>query len=110
GELMFSVEEINDPAVRALLTAVNAGDREGFFAAMSADATLSDDGNEQNPTQWADQEIFNAGCRRHALICQPVVGRSLIADYLNDLYGQRRTAWNFEVADGNVTRIEAGQA
>lgn len=107
---MFSVEEINDPGSTCVADRCECCDREGFFAAMSADATLSDDGNEQNPTQWADQEIFNAGGRMDAVISQTDDGRSLIADYRNDLYGQMRTAWNFEVADGKVTRIEAGQA
>lgn len=107
---MPSIEEVVDPAVRDVLTAINAGDREGFFAALTADATLSDDGTEQNLTQWADQEIFSAHGHMDNIVSVSDDGRSLVADYRNDTYGQMRTAWTFAVSGRKVSRIEAGQA
>ena len=44
------------------------------------------------------------------VVSQSDEGRSLVAHYRNDLYGQMRTAWTFRVTGGRVSRIEAGQA
>lgn len=38
------MSDVTEPAVRELIDALNAGDRERFYAALSSDATLSDDG------------------------------------------------------------------
>jgi hypothetical protein len=107
---MPGIDELADPAVRAVVSAINAGDRGGFLAALTADATLSDDGVEHDLTQWADQEIFSAHGHMDAIVSASEDGRSLVADYRNDTYGQMRTAWTFEVSGGKVSRIEAGQA
>ena len=69
-----------DPAVRALIGAINAGDRDAFFAALTPDATMSDD------------------------------GRSMTVDYTNATYGTMRTFWRFTVRDGKISRFETGQA
>lgn len=37
-----------DPAVQALLDAINANDRAAFFAALTPDATMSEDGPSVN--------------------------------------------------------------
>lgn len=71
---------------------------------------MSDDGTEQNLTEWADREIFSAGGHMDDVVSQSDEGRSLVAHYRNDLYGQMRTAWTFRVTGGRVSRIEAGQA
>lgn len=107
---MASVDELTDPAVRAVVAVINTGDRDAFFAALTPDATLSDDGAEQDITRWADREIFSAGGHMDDVVSQSDDGRSLIADYRNDTYGQMRTAWTFTVSGGKITRIEAGQA
>lgn len=107
---MASAEELTDPAVRAVVTAINTGDRDGFFAALTTDATLSDDGTERDLTQWVDREIFAAHGHMDDIVTQSDDGRSLVADYRNDVYGQMRTAWRFQVTAGKVSRIEAGQA
>ena len=41
--------DVDDPAVRALIEAINALDRAAFFAALSPDATMSD---EAATTTW----------------------------------------------------------
>lgn len=107
---MASIDDINEPAVRTVVTAINAGDREGFFAALTSDATLSDDGAEQDLTQWVDQEIFSANGHMDQVVSVSDGGRSVVADYRNDTYGQMRTAWTFTVTGEKVSRIEAGQA
>jgi hypothetical protein len=37
-------------------------------------------------------------------------GLGLVANFRNDTWGQRRTAWRFTVDDGKVSRFETGQA
>lgn len=106
---MTHTEQPADPTVRALVDTINAGDRDAFFALLSPEATLSDDGTERDPTEWVDREIFDANGHLD-VVSQSADGRSLVADYRNDTYGQMRTAWSFTVADGTVSRIEAGQA
>ena len=54
----MAANDVTEPAVRALIAAINAGDREAFFAALTPDATMSDDGTERDLSGWADREIF----------------------------------------------------
>lgn len=107
---MSAADELTNPTVQALVTAINAGDRESFFATLAAGATLSDDGIEHDLVRWADQEIFSANGQMVHVLSQSAEGTSLVADYRNDIYGTMRTAWTFTVTDGKISRIEAGQA
>jgi hypothetical protein len=52
--------EITDPAVRRLVDAINAGDRDAFFDALAPDASMSDDGTDRDLAEWVDREIFSA--------------------------------------------------
>ncbi|MGW9367907.1 nuclear transport factor 2 family protein, partial [Streptomyces albidoflavus] len=53
----------SDPAVAAFVAAVNAGDRDAFLAALTEDATMSDDGTERDLSAWAEREIFSSNGR-----------------------------------------------
>jgi hypothetical protein len=77
---MAAIDDVTDPAVRSFIDAVNAGDRDAFFAVLTPDATMSDD------------------------------GRSLIANYRNDTWGEMRTSWRFSVSRDRISRFETGQA
>ena len=101
--------EVSDPAVRALIDAINAGDRDAFFAALTPDATMSDDGSERDLTAWVDKEIFSANGRMEVESATDD-GRALIANYSNDTWGAMRTRWSFTVSGGKVSRFETGQA
>lgn len=98
-----------DPAVRALVAAVNAGDREAFLAALAPEATMSDDGSERDLRQWIDREIFGVSGRMEVL-SESNGGSALVARFRNDTWGEMRTAWRFTVADGKISRFETGQA
>ena len=37
-------------------------------------------------------------------------GRSLVAAYRNDTWGEMRTRWAFTITNGKVSRFETGQA
>jgi hypothetical protein len=100
---------VTDPAVRALIDAINAGDSDAFFAALTPDATMSDDGRDRDLRQWADREIFSSQGRFEP-VSQADGGRSLIVDYTNATYGTMRTFWRFTLRDGKISRFETGQA
>ncbi|MFD4630196.1 nuclear transport factor 2 family protein [Streptomyces sp. NPDC058284] len=108
--MTIAVEQLSDPAVRRLLGAVNAGDRDAFVAVLTEDATLSDDGTERDLADWVDREIFSS--HGHIdVVSEQSGGRALVADYRNDTWGEMRTAWRFTVApDGRISRVETGQA
>jgi hypothetical protein len=101
--------EVTDPAVQAVIAAVNAGDREAFFAALAPGATMSDDGTDRAVAGWADREIFSTAGHLDVIEARDG-GRSLIAGYRNSRWGEMRTRWAFTVTGGRVSRFETGQA
>jgi hypothetical protein len=100
--------EVTEPAVRALIDAINAGDRDAFFAGLIPDATMSDDGRDRDLHQWADRELF-ASPGRMEVESATDGGRSLTAENTNATYGTMRTFWRFTVHDGKISRFETGQ-
>jgi hypothetical protein len=100
---------VTEPAVRALIAAINDGDREAFFAVLSPDATMSDDGTDRNPAEWAEREIFTVHGHLDVIAAEDD-GRSLTAAYRNDTWGEMRTRWAFTVTGGTISRFETGQA
>jgi hypothetical protein len=101
--------KLTDPAVRAFVTSINAGDRESFFALLAPDATMSDDGSDRDLTDWVDREIF-APNGRMAVQTESDGGHALVAEFTNDTWGMMRTAWRFTVEGGKIHRFETGQA
>ena len=101
--------EVTDPAVRTLIDAINAGDRDAFFAGLTPDATMSDDGRDRDLHQWADRELFSSSGRMQVESATDG-GRSLTAENTNATYGTMRTFWRFTLQDGKISRFETGQA
>ena len=106
---MVDVDQLADPVVRKFVEAVNAGDRDAFFALLTEDATMSDDGAERDLEEWVDREIFSSNGRME-VDSQSDDGRFLIVNYTNSTYGAMRTAWKFSVEEDKVSRFETGQA
>ncbi|WP_327068676.1 nuclear transport factor 2 family protein [Kitasatospora sp. NBC_01250] len=101
--------KLSDPTVRALVTAINAGDRAAFLALLTEGATMTDDGSDRDLVEWIDKEIFSS--RGHMEVqTESDGGRALIANFRNETWGEMRTAWRFTVEDGKVSRFETGQA
>ncbi|MFH8380292.1 nuclear transport factor 2 family protein [Kitasatospora sp. NPDC018058] len=101
--------KLTDPAVRAFVTAVNAGDRDAFFALLAPDATMSDDGSERSLADWVDREIFGPNGRMDVQ-SEASGGHALVANFTNETWGEMRTAWRFTVDGGKISRFETGQA
>ncbi|MEU9005400.1 nuclear transport factor 2 family protein [Streptomyces sp. NPDC048551] len=107
---MIDPAQLTDPAVRAFVQAVNAGDTAAFQAVLTPGATMSDDGSDRDVADWAEREIFSSGGHM-AVASEADGGRALVVDYRNDTWGEMRTAWRFDVTpDGRVSRFETGQA
>ena len=106
---MTGSRDVTDPAVQALISAVNDGDRAAFFDALTPGATMSDDGTDHDLASWSDREIFSANGHLE-VVSATDGGRSLIAAYRNDTWGEMRTRWAFTVTSGKVSRFETGQA
>jgi hypothetical protein len=106
---MIDVDKLTDPTVRAFVAAINAGDREAFFATLTPDATMSDDGTERDLAEWVDREIFSSDGRM-AVESEADDGRSLVAENSNSRWGAMRTTWRFTVEGGRISRFETGQA
>jgi ketosteroid isomerase-like protein len=101
--------DVTGPAVLALIDAINTGDRDAFFAVLTPDATMSDDGRDRDLHQWVDREIFSSQGRM-SVESATDGGRSMIADYSNATYGAMHTFWRFTLRDGKISRFETGQA
>ncbi|MFI6448716.1 nuclear transport factor 2 family protein [Kitasatospora sp. NPDC050543] len=107
--MTIAVDKLSDPAVRALVAAINAGDREAFRSALAPGATMSDDGTDRDLEDWTEREIFAS--RGHIDVqSESAQGRALTANYRNDTWGEMRTAWRFSVDGGKIIRFETGQA
>jgi hypothetical protein len=99
----------SNPTVRAFVAAINAEDRKGFFALLSPEASMSDDGSERDLSSWVDKEIFTVGGQM-AVESESDGGLSLIARFTNSTWGTMRTRWHFTIDGGLVTRFDTGQA
>ncbi|GAA4217330.1 nuclear transport factor 2 family protein [Actinocatenispora rupis] len=106
---MIDVEQLTNPEVQALVKAINAGDRLAFSEALTADATMTDDGTQRDLMPWAEREIF-ASHGHLDVESETDDGLTLIARYRNDTWGEMRTTWRFTVAGGLISRFDTGQA
>ena len=106
---MVPTSELTDPAVRAFVDAVNTHNRDALDAAMTADATMTDDGSPRLLSEWLTREVFDTNGRMD-VATQSDDGRDLVVDYTNDQWGQMRTRWHFEVLDHRVAHFDTGQA
>ncbi|WP_327293556.1 MULTISPECIES: nuclear transport factor 2 family protein [unclassified Streptomyces] len=101
--------QLTDPAVAAFVDALNTGDRDAFFAALTPDATMSDDGTDRELSLWTEKEIFTSNGRMDVESASSD-GRTLTAVYTNSTWGSMRTRWTFTVTGGKISRFETGQA
>ena len=106
---MAGNDDVTEPAVQALISAINDGDQAAFFDALTPGATMSDDGTDRDLASWADREIFSSHGQLE-VVSAGDGGRSLIAAYRNDTWGEMRTRWAFTVTGGKISRFETGQA
>ncbi|MBO0657163.1 nuclear transport factor 2 family protein [Streptomyces triculaminicus] len=107
--MAIPADQLTDPAVRALVMALNANDEQAFFEALTPDATMSDDGSDRDLRHWTSKEVFSSNGYMD-IESESDDGLSLVAEYRNDTWGAMRTKWKFTVSDGKVSRFDTGQA
>ncbi|MFT2019072.1 nuclear transport factor 2 family protein [Streptomyces sp. 796.1] len=100
-------DQLSQPAVRAFVAAVNACDRDALWAALTPDATMTDDGKEHHLAEWAEREIFTSHPRMD-VEWESADGLSLRARYHNDIWGDLSSAWTFTLTDGKISHFAAG--
>ncbi|MEV4437835.1 nuclear transport factor 2 family protein [Streptomyces sp. NPDC049577] len=105
----MSPEELTDPAVRTVVTALCEGDRDAFYGAFAPGALLTDDGAEQDLHVWSEREIFNAHGRVEVRE-EREDGHYLLARFRSDQWNFPDTFWHFRIDGGKVTRMDVGQA
>lgn len=105
----MKVEDLTIPVVRDLVTAINAGDRQGFLSLLTPDASLTDDGRDRVLTDWIDKEIFTVNGKM-TVDHQERGGLRLLAHFRNDTWGDMSTFWQFALSGDKISRIETGQA
>ena len=101
--------EPSNPVLKKFVEAVNAGDKEAFFALLAPGATMSDDGSERDLVAWTEREIFSSNGHMD-IESEADDGLSLIARYSNSAWGAMRTEWRFELEGERILRFETGQA
>lgn len=101
--------EPSNRIVKRFVAAINAGDRSAFFAVLTADATMSDDGSDRDVSDWTEREIF--GSNGHLDVeSEAEDGLSLLATYSNSTWGDMHTWWRFALRGEQISRFETGQA
>ncbi|WP_194910141.1 nuclear transport factor 2 family protein [Catenulispora rubra] len=106
---MMPTSELVDPAVRTFVDALNANDPAAVRAAMTGNATMTDDGTPRLLGDWLQREVYDTHGRMDVIVQSPD-GRDLIAEYTNEQWGGMNTRWHFEVVDGKIAHFDTGQA
>jgi hypothetical protein len=97
-------EELANPTVRGVVTAMRDGNREAFFSAFAPSAKRTDDGEPQPLAKWSDREIFRAHGRL-TVDRENRDGLELIGRFHSDQWDMK-TVWRFEVVDGRIRRLD----
>jgi hypothetical protein len=100
----MKTEELTNPVVRAMVTAMHNGDRKAFFAVFAPSAQLTDDGNPEPFAEWVDREIFRAHGRLY-VESEDRDGLELTGRFESDQWDML-TVWRFEVINERIQRLD----
>ena len=100
----MKTEELTNPVVRAMVTAMHNGDRKAFFAFFAPTTKLTDDGNPVPLTEWIDREIFGAHGRLY-VETEDRDGLELAGRFESDKWDML-TAWRFEITNEHIQRLD----
>jgi hypothetical protein len=89
---------------------MNSGDRSAWFAAFTKEATLTDDGKQEDFIAWSDREIFGKGKGRLTEVeSEQDGGLTLIGTFHSSEWGSFRTFFRFRERAGKLTGLDVGQ-
>jgi hypothetical protein len=100
----MKTEELTNPVVRAMVTAMHNGDRKAFFALFAPTAKLTDDSNPVSLTEWVDREIFGAHGRLY-VETEDRDGLELTGRFESDMWDML-TVWRFEIINEHIQRLD----
>ncbi|MDQ3966812.1 MAG: nuclear transport factor 2 family protein [Thermoproteota archaeon] len=100
----MKAEELTNPIVRTVVTAMRDSDRKTFFAAFSPSAKLTDDGNPVPLAEWVDREIFRAHGRLY-VESEDRDGLELTGRFESDQWDML-TVWRFEIVNERIQRLD----
>jgi hypothetical protein len=107
--MSVNMEMVKHPVVRAAITALQAGDRERWFAQFTPDASLYDDGHAVDLIPFFNKAL---GHERFTHIDRVEAdGTALYGRFHSDQWGDFKTYFRFHLNEsGKIERLEIGQA
>lgn len=99
-------EDLTNPVVRSVLSALRDADRDAFFACFAEDATFTDDGTPEDLHAWAEREVFSAHGRLRVDSADDG-GLRIVGQYTSD-QGDLATFWHFQLGGAGVSRLDVG--
>jgi hypothetical protein len=107
---MVNTEQLTNPLVKAAIEAINAADRQAWFALFANGAVLTDDGNVKELIQWSDGEFFGKS-KAYVKSIDRVEdnGLTVYSKFHSDRWGEFDTFMKFKIQDNKITRLDVGQ-
>ncbi len=100
---------VGSPVVRSAIVALNARDKEGWFALFSEKPKFSDDGIPRDLARWCEEELFGSA-RAYIVSIDKVEdgGLTFYARYHSDKWGDFQTFWRFVLEGGKISKLDVG--
>ena len=107
--LKMDINSLTNPTVRAVIKALQDGDKEAWAALFEPVATLYDDGSPRSLREFTREAV---GHERFISIDRiDNGGLDLIGDFRSEKWGDFRTYFRFHLSpSGKVLRLDIGQA
>jgi hypothetical protein len=105
----MDADELTNPAVRAVIEALQRGDKTAWSSLFEPDATLYDDGSPRSLAKFTRDSV---GHERFTCIDHvDNRGLDLTGTFHSDQWGSFRTYFRFQLSpSGKVKRLDIGQA
>ncbi len=105
----MSTDKLTHPVVKKAIDALQAADRDAWFAQFTADAALYDDGNKMNFKSFFDKAL---GHERFTSIDKVEnKGLDVYGRFHSDQWGDFKTYFKFHInGNGKIERLDIGQA
>jgi hypothetical protein len=105
----MNTEKLTNPVVKQAIDALQAGDKQAWFALFTNNAQLFDDGNKMNFKSFFEKAL---GHERFTSIDKVEQnGLHIYGKFHSDQWGDFKTYFKFTVdANGKISKLEIGQA
>ena len=105
----MNTDLLTNPTVKAVVDALQRGDRHAWSALFEADAELYDDGTPRSLEEFTRDALGHE--RFTSIDSVKNQGLDLVGHFHSDRWGDFRTYFRFQLsASGQITRLDIGQA